>query len=77
MSTTHYFDSWLLTKDFEDLVNAVHLCSCFQERLHTLLRTFDGFRYLIDVLRLHNSFQIIFQDFCEIIYLILVWLPSV
>ena len=35
------------------------------------IRAFDGFRELIDILRLDDSLQVVFQNFREIIYTLL------
>lgn len=55
------------TKLFHDMFHIVHLGACSDKRLHLLDWAFDCPGNLVDVLRLDNGLQIIFEDFGKVI----------
>ena len=55
------------TKNVHDMLHVSQLGLCFNERFGRLDRSFNGSRQLVHVLWLDNSFEVIFEDFREVI----------
>jgi hypothetical protein len=58
------------TKHIHDLLHVVQLVTSLDEILDALDGTLDGAGNLIDILRLDNSLQVVFQDLGEVVYLL-------
>lgn len=58
------------TQNVHNLLNVVHLVTCFQQSLYCPVGTFDSFRQLIDILRLNNSLKVIFQYFGKVVWVL-------
>ena len=58
----------LPTKDVHNVFHVVHLRTSFNEWTDRLDGTFDGPRNLVDILRLDNSLQIVFENLGEIVW---------
>lgn len=56
-----------LTQNLHDFIHVAQLITRLEEILHLLDGTLDGSRDLIDVLRLDNSLQVVFQDLGEVV----------
>lgn len=57
-----------LTHGINNLIIIVHLRAAFDQGFDGAVRALDSFGYLIDVLRLDDSFQVVLQHFCEIVW---------
>lgn len=62
-----------LTKYIHDVFEVTELGLCLDEWPNSLDWTFDGTRELIDILRLDDGLEIIFEDFGEVVCIELVF----
>ena len=56
------------TKHIHNTVHVVHLNAAFDEIPNLLDRSLDSPGDLIDILRLHDSFQVVLQNFSEVVW---------
>lgn len=61
-----------LTQDVQNVVQVIQLSTGLDERTDVLDGSLDGLRNLINVLRLNNSLQVVFQDLGEVVCRLLV-----
>lgn len=54
-------------KHIQDLLEVVELLRLVKEGLDRLLRAANGLGELVDILRLHNGGQVVFQKLCEVV----------
>ena len=55
-------------QNIKDIIIIVHLETSFQQTLNGLISSsFQGLRYLVDILRLDNRFQIVFKYLREVV----------
>ena len=59
----------LLTQHVHDVVHVSHLGSSFNVVPNSFVGSFDGFGDHIYILRFDDSFKIVLENFCEIIYI--------
>lgn len=58
----------LRTKNVHNVLQVIHLSSSFNEIANFPHIAFHGLRNLVNILRLDDSLQVVFQDFCEVVY---------
>ena len=57
----------VLTKHIHDMFHVSEFRLCLYEGLDGLDRAFDGSRELVDILRLDNSLEVIFEHLGEVV----------
>ena len=70
VSFQHCYSGNALTQDVHNLMNVVHLTSCFQQGFDRPVWTLDGFGQLVDILRLNYCFQIVFEYFGKVVWIL-------
>ena len=56
-----------LTQDVEDFLEIFHLSSALDQFPDCLVRTFNRFGNLVNILWFNNGFEVVFQKFSEVI----------
>jgi hypothetical protein len=68
---------FLLTQHVHNMVHVSHLGSGFNIVPDSFVRSFDGFWDHIYILRLDDSFEVVLENLCEVVYIFLALAPLV